>query len=150
MVDLKLILSGYDHAFARLQEGRNLAKKEDDSLRLFIPLVETLGWADVIEEWMQKNHGKDWVKKLPSPVSDLEKIILGFRYARNVVHHNWSIAVELDDQPGVFKDWRWKDHLLTAKSQPTNKAAYESSLAGRALRHTFKDLHKLYLAAERI
>ncbi|WGS85487.1 hypothetical protein [Methylomonas sp. UP202] len=148
MVDLKLIFMGYDAAYERLKAQRVQAKKEDDSRLLYVPLLETLGWADVIEERLEDGHGKDWIKKLPLS-QDLEGIVLGFRYARNVVHHRWHIAVELDDEPGILKDWRWKEYLpSTGKPQPTNKAAYENNLAGRALRHAFKDLHRIYGAAE--
>lgn len=148
MVDLKLILSGYDAAFNRLNTARAQAKESGNPYSLYIPLLETLGWADVIEEWLQEKHGKNWVTKLPPPAGELEEIVLGFRYARNVVHHRWAVAVELDDEPSILQDWRWKESLLSTWPQPTNEAAYKKRLANRALRHAFKDLHKLYGAAE--
>ena len=148
MIDLKLILSGYDAAFERLNVARTQAKESGNSYSLYIPLLETLGWADVIEEWLQEKHGNNWVKRLPPPAGELEEIVYGFRYARNVVHHQWSVAVELDDQPSIFQDWRWKESLPSTRRQPTNETAYKNRLAGRALRHAFKDLHKLYRARE--
>ncbi|OQX06182.1 MAG: hypothetical protein BWK73_31490 [Thiothrix lacustris] len=147
-VNLQLILLGYNEAFERLQTGRSTARMAADSCRLYIPLLETLGWADVIEEWINEKYGKKWVKQLPASVHHLEEVIIGFRYARNVVHHRWSTAVELDEQPFLLQDWIWKNNLPSTKPQPTNEAAYKSRLAGRALRHTFKDLHTLYREVE--
>ncbi|EOE6244919.1 hypothetical protein ACKOZO_004115 [Vibrio vulnificus] len=144
MVNIDLILKGYDEAFLRLRTQRNDAKISGDSESLYIPLVETLGWADVIEEYFDERFGKDWMLKLPNSKSDYEQVILGFRYARNVVHHRWAVAVELDTQIPLLQDWRWKLTLESTRPQPKNRVAYESKLAGRALRHTFKDLHKIY------
>ena len=148
MVDFKLILSGYYAAFDRLNVARGQAKESGSSYGLYIPLLETLGWADVIEEWLQEKHGENWVKKLPPAVCELEEIVYGFRYARNVVHHRWDVAIELDDEPSILQDWRWKKNLPSTWPQPTNEAAYKKRLAGRALRFAFKDLHKLYGSAE--
>lgn len=146
-VGLDLILTGYDSAYKRLSEGRTKAIESGDSRQLYVPLLETLGWADVIEEWMTKNYGQDWVKELPGCAEDLEQVIIGFRFARNVVHHRWALAVELDDLPENIKDWRWKKELKSERPQPRNELAYTQALAGRALRHTFKELHRLYNAA---
>ncbi|MCG9734763.1 hypothetical protein L1D51_12240 [Pseudoalteromonas shioyasakiensis] len=149
MVNIDLILKGYDEAFLRLRTQRDDAKISGDSKSLYIPLVETLGWADVIEEFFDERFGKDWMLKLPNSKSDYEQVILGFRYARNVVHHRWAVAVELDSKIPLFQDWCWKLTLESTRPQPKNRAAYESKLAGRALRHTFKDLHKIYGSARK-
>lgn len=147
-VNFSLLLEGYDQAFQRLKVAREASRTPQDAARIYIPLLETLGWADVIEEWLSKKHGEDWVQKLPSDVHKLDEVVVGFRYARNVVHHNWQTAIELDDLPELLRDWRWKETLFSERSQPTNKAAYKKRMSKRALRHTFKDLHKLYRHAE--
>ncbi|QCG48943.1 hypothetical protein [Aeromonas schubertii] len=66
MVNIDLILKGYDEAFLRLRTQRNDAKISGNSESLYIPLVETLGWADVIEEYFDERFGKDWMLKLPN------------------------------------------------------------------------------------
>jgi hypothetical protein len=149
-IDFKLLLIGYDRAFQRLREARDSVRPSGDAHLLYIPLLETLTWADVIEERLQRLLGKKWVDKLPTSVHGLREVIDGFRYARNSVHHEWDIAVCLTDEPEFLRDWCWKETLPVGKPQPTNFAAYEHHLAGRALRHTFRDLHKLYNAASAI
>lgn len=149
-IDFKTILTGYDRAFQRLSEARESAIPTSDARLLYIPLLETLTWADVIEEWLTDLFGEDWIDRLPARLHALRDVVAGFRYARNSVHHKWSLAVCLDDEPKVLRDWRWRPTLLVGKKQPKNCAAYKRKIAGRALRHTFRDLHKLYGAASRM
>ena len=149
-IDFKVLLIGYDTAFQRLTEARASARPSGDASLLYIPLLETLTWADVIEERLEELLGKKWVDKLPARVHALRDVVAGFRYARNSVHHKWAIAVCLDDEPEFMRDWCRKKTLPFGRPQPANRASYEKKLAGRALRHTFRDLHKLYRAASTI
>jgi hypothetical protein len=149
-IDFNVLLTGYDSAFKRLSEARDSARSSGDASLLYIPLLETLTWADVIEERLKELLGEEWVDQLPASVHALRDIVAGFRDARNSVHHNWAIAVCLDDEPEFLRDWCWRETLPIGKPQSTNRTAYENKLAGRALRHTFRDLHKLYNAASTI
>ena len=144
MITIDLLLTGYDQAFSRLTSARDEALQSGDAATVYIPLLETLGWADVIEEWLQKKSGEEWMRRLGSDTEKSQGIILGFRYARNVVHHDWALAVELNNEPPLLQDWRWKNNLQSLKPQPKNEAGYKRYLAGRALRHTFRDLHVVY------
>jgi hypothetical protein len=150
LIDFKLLLTGYDRAFQRLRKARDSVRPSGDAVLLYIPLLETLTWADVIEERLERLLGKEWVNQLPDSVQAVGDVIAGFRYARNSVHHEWTLAVCLTDEPELLRDWFWRKTLPVGKPQKKNLAAYENHLAGRALRHTFRDLHKLYNAASAI
>ena len=145
-IEFHIILDGYNQAYERFLEAYSAARTIGDQNRLYIPLLETLGWADVIEERVTNVKGPSWVKDLPVRFHNSEGIILGYRYVRNIVHHDWVLAIELDDEPGMLRDWRWRRGLVAPKKQTRNQFAYSKKIAGRALRHTFKDLHSLYKA----
>ena len=103
-IEFHIILDGYNQAYGRFLEAYSAARTIGDQNRLYIPLLETLGWADVIEERVTNVKGPSWVQDLPVRFHNSEGIILGYRYVRNIVHHDWVLAIELDDEPGMLRD----------------------------------------------
>lgn len=116
-------------AFQRLLEARDSVRPSGDASLLYIPLLETLTRADVIEERLDRSLGKKWVDKLPASIHPLRSVIDGFRYARNSAHDEWAIAVCLTDESEFLRDWCWRETLLVGRPQKKNLAAYENHLA---------------------
>jgi hypothetical protein len=118
-----------DPAFFALFECLNWAVAVDDLIReVWSPDGEALGW-----EWREFQGGEA-----------LADLLNGVRYARNLVHHHWADALELDDGfrfpvrfPMVFFSWVWRaveqlpEHPGAENQHVTrNRDAYSRRLAG--------------------
>jgi hypothetical protein len=152
-VDLATLLRGYDEAFDRFKTAREAARQDGDPTKMYIALFEVLNWAVVIDDLLRKKKlGDRWYTQVEKR-KDQGLVVLGFRCARNRVHHQWANAVRLDNQPKLFRDWCWcpLDELPPAEeARPAQERAYTQKLASRALRFTFRDLHSLFNAAEKM
>lgn len=113
---------------------------------MYIPLFEVLNWTVVIDDRLKKELGDKWYTGIAKNQRE-GLIIPGFRFARNCVHHEWASAVRLDNLPELLRDWCWRtsDELTQKPEEYKNqRKAYEEALSSRALRHTFRDLHRLF------
>jgi hypothetical protein len=139
------LLRGYNAAYERFEA----ASREEGQDPTFLALFEALNWAvaldDFIREaWRPQGKKLDWAWRELAGGDEMDELMNGVRYARNLVHHHWADALQRDQGfrfpvrfPMVFFTWAWrhadelpphpggaKDHVVR------NRAAYERRLAG--------------------
>jgi hypothetical protein len=136
--DLSTLIGGFEQAYDRWSEARI----RTDPTTAFYALFEALAWTYAIDELL-RNTG--W----PRP-PDLR----GLRFARNRVHHQFSLALRLDASGGQFPlqfpitffEWRWRDtsDLPAGRRDREGEAMYEQHLAGQPARLTLSAIHRYF------
>lgn len=143
---LETMLAGYDGALARYTVAREAARAGGETRDLDIALFETLNWVVSIDDLLRERLGERWYEQVAQQ-PEQGRVMPGYRFIRNQVHHQWAQAICLDDQPTLLQDWRWRalaDLPLVGHRQQYLQDAFEQRLAGRALRHTFRELRVLF------
>jgi hypothetical protein len=86
-VGLGTLLAGYRQAYQRWMSGPRI---DPDPEQAFFAIFAALNWAVSIDDRL-----KDTLLGWPSAY-DERGYVVGFRYARNAVHHHWAEALWLD------------------------------------------------------
>jgi hypothetical protein len=123
---------GFRQAYARFQQT-----KPTSTVEFFYTLFECLAWAVAAGEDIP-NLGR----------GTADQTILGLRYARNQVHHQWADAVRLDEPSG---EMRWKSLSSLPDppprhGDPDGKTAYETHVASRPVTETLENVDRLLQA----
>lgn len=147
---------------ARAIERFDVAVKDRDPAKTFIPLFEMLNWAVALDDrarkrWCPEGEPLDWGWR--------EKVIgahimSGVRFVRNSVHHQWSDALELDEGgfgfpltfPMVFFEWRWRPASDLPEPEKRHqdkwwregKEVYEANVQGEMARLTIHQLANVF------
>lgn len=138
------LLAGFDAACDRF----HAVIHSQDSKVMYQPLFEALNWIVALDDRLQV----EWTKAgepLPEPWSQWfhrGENILGIRFARNRIHHQWANAIGAVSSgrdllpPGEF-EWRWfPSNLLPTGRSDTYKEEYDGYLAGERVRFTLRDV----------
>ena len=144
-VDLRTLLAGYEQAYQRWMAGPRV---EMDKEQAFFTIFEALNWAAAIDHRLGTTlgTGEQWASSYAEGA-----YVLGFRYARNVVHHEWADALHADlggglvllsPLPARFFEWRWRGELQSTKQR--GRAEYEAHRADQPVRFTLEALESLY------
>jgi hypothetical protein len=142
-VGLATLLRGYREAYVRWMAGPRISADPDEA---FLTIFEALNWAVVVDDHLRRAlpAGKAWSSGYPHG-----DVVPGFRYARNAVHHDWSLALHVTD--GVFLptplptglfDWCWQPRLPATK--PRGETQYRKHLAEKPVRFTLEVLDTIY------
>jgi len=148
------MFEGYAHAVGRFHE----AAKTRDPTAAFIPLFEALDWAVSLDEraakhWTPAGESLGWAWR--DKVRGAE-VMRGVRFVRNSVHHDWTDALELDEEHGrtfpmtfpvVFFEWRWRpaSELPEADRKDANgEEVYRESLEGQPARLTLEAIGQVF------
>jgi hypothetical protein len=113
-------------------------------------IFETLNWAVAIDFRLGKTLGTR--ERWPASYA-AAGFVLGFRYARNTVHHDWADALYVDytglivpsPLPAPLFEWRWLRELPATRDK--GQAEYARHLAGEPVRFTLEALESLFLTA---
>jgi hypothetical protein len=129
---------------SRLRAGPRV---ETDKEQAFFAIFEALNWAAAIDHRVGTTlgTGERWASSYAEG-----SYALGFRYARNVVHHEWADALFADlsgfvipsPLPARLFEWRWRIALPSTRER--GRAEYEAHLAGQPVRFTLEALESLY------
>jgi hypothetical protein len=150
-VSAKTLLAGFNAAYARFMESGRMSTEPADA---FLPIFEALSWAASLDHRLgvdlSATRRRDWNWHAKFPQSD---VLLGVRYARNAVHHQWSDALYLTPGaqlpallPAPLFEWRWQQQLPTARDR-RGRQEYEALLAGAPARMTLETLQTLFTGA---
>jgi hypothetical protein len=135
---------GYRQALRRFRETWS---EEEAPREWFFPLFEALNWSVALT---------DILKSVGKPLDD--PVILGLRFVRNRVHHQWAQALEArqvsgtqvpfpsgEVWPPVGWDWYWKpvSRLATDEKHRHGEAEYTAHLADRPARLALDHLEDL-------
>jgi hypothetical protein len=111
-----------------------------DPADAFIAIFDALNWAVAIHDRLDHELGDDW--DVNDPDGD---VVEGFRYARNIVHHEWLDALYMTDGfvlpsplPVGFFEWRWIPTLEGSKHR--GRQEYHDRLADQPVRFTLATL----------
>jgi hypothetical protein len=168
MVDaFRVGLANPDHAdlpallretFGTSPMGRPDLDEEFATAEWYIALFEALNWAVSLDDRLTKDwpfeefaFGDYWCDDFVG--GDL---VRGFRYARNAVHHDWSLALDLDPEQIPIQtrldllSLGWTSNLETTRSSADGKRAYDEYLAERPVGDTLLEISDLFDAGVRI
>lgn len=146
-VDAETLGFGLNRAIERFEQARFSESHQP----IFASLFEFLNWTASIDEWLGE-HRTDW-----AAARSRSDTLLGVRYARNRVQHQWADAMKLDGSGGqfpltfpiTFYEWRWREESELPPpprehENPKGEAAYEATLAGEPIRLTIQPLIGLF------
>jgi hypothetical protein len=138
---------GFDRACKRFYRGMPSHERGAAS----IPLYEALNWAVAIDDQLQERWLATPTTADPHWADGFihGDTVKGVRWARNVVHHQWTAAMYMtrsglpaDARPDEF-EWRWMWKLADdpKKARPQELAnAYYWKVGGRPVRKTLGEL----------
>ena len=145
LIGMKALTEGFMGAYDRLHAA---LRDYRDPEAVFRPLFEALNWWVAIADRVERD-GREWDPRAAGP-------LVGIRYVRGRVHHQWSEAFELRDDfcyepiclgldmtvgklvyfdpiPNPVTEWRWRDSSeLPSADHPRfeqGKPEYEQHLA---------------------
>lgn len=138
-------MNGYRAAVERLLELiRDGSAKAEDT---FLPLFEALNWAASVDVYFIEAQ---------APIQD--SLLIGVRFARNRVHHQWADALVRVESPGMAgvlratsssraimpppgHQWNWRDvDQLPQGTNNSGKPEYKKHLEGRSAEDTLRAL----------
>jgi len=169
-VDPWLLVVGYQRAAGRVLTGgepirevnrRFLLHLDDSSAPnpfadevptsgALVALFEALNWAVTLDDRFREDWpgSGEWFRDLHGG-----ELVGGLRYARNSVHHDWALAVELDSEGGISRSrhaplfWVWCPDLPSGRPNPAGARRYRERLAGRPVIETLMTLTATFAAA---
>lgn len=131
--------------------------EELTSIERYFSLFEALNWAVSLDDRLTRDwpleeitHGKYWCDEFCGG-----GLIRGLRFARNSVHHDWSLGLNLDPVENPFQQriellWLcWEESLAEGKRND-GATAYRNYLAGRAVGDTLFEINDILTAAVNI
>lgn len=133
---LDIPLMGFQQACERFHANRQCTERGACS----VPLAEALNWIVTIEDHLAREDllGREWWRTITGGDT-----VAGLRFARNTVHHDWSLIMVLTHYlpHGGFdwrsQDWRWlPPHLLPEKRMSRGEDEYFDALAGALVADT--------------
>jgi hypothetical protein len=131
--------------------------EELTSIERYFALFEALNWADCLDDrltidWPFEEiaHGRYWCDEFRGG-----GLIRGLRFARNSVHHDWSLALDLDPLENPFHQriellWLCWAEGLAGEERSDGATAYMNYLAGRAAGETLFEIGDILTAAVNI
>jgi hypothetical protein len=146
-VDVAVMVGGFLAARARLDEAIRQSQPSDE---VFWPLFEALNWIVSLDEASD-------LSTMPDLTREATGVLVGLRWARNLTHHQWGMALVLKDvlmqltviQPGrpgirgpsLVKQWHW----CPARSlpRPTARLRQRKDEAKRYRRGSWHYTHRL-------
>lgn len=97
--------------FLQARDRVSMAVVAEDPIRLFFGLFETLNWTVALADAIAfvSPSGEKWWRD-----SDNGFLIMGVRYARNRVHHQWANALQSEIEsssvlPFKGRTWVWRE-----------------------------------------
>jgi hypothetical protein len=140
-VGLGTLLAGYRQAYQRWMNGPRI---DPDPEQAFFAIFEALNWAVSIDDRL-KDTLLGWLS-----ACDERGYVVGFRYARNAVHHHWAEALWLDRRgatlptplPHAFFEWCWQPQLRATNER--GLAKYRTHLSGQPVRFTLEALESVF------
>ncbi len=131
--------------------------EELTSIERYFALFEALNWAVSLDDRLSLDwpfdeiaHGKYWCDEFCGG-----GLIRGLRFARNAVHHDWSLGLDLDPLKNPFQQriellWLCWAEGLAGEKQGDGATAYRDYLAGRAVGDTLFEINDMLTAAVNI
>lgn len=131
--------------------------EELTSIERYFALFEALNWAVSLDDRLTRDwpfdeiaYGTYWCDEFSGG-----SLIRGLRFARNSVHHDWSLALDLDPLANPFQQriemlWLcWAEELVEDKRND-GATAYRDYLAGRVVGDTLFEINNILTAAVNI
>lgn len=131
--------------------------EELTSIERYFALFEALNWAVSLDDRLNRDwpfaeivHGKYWCDEFAGGA-----LIRGLRFARNSVHHDWSLGLDLDPLKNPFQQriellWLSWSEELAGRKKGDGATAYRAYLAGRAVGDTLFEIGDILTAATNI
>ena len=136
-VDVGVLVLGYHRALARLD-----AVGASDADEAFIPLFEALNWVAAIDWRISRDFAPDGLDLMPRKEWErrvsTDSTIFGLRFARNVVHHDWTHAIEW-----TVDGWRWRPGA-DLPSERKGHDDYKRELAAKLVIPTLHSLDRAF------
>ena len=146
VVTAGVLYDGFSHARERFEAK---VASQAGTAEIYVPLFETLNWASALDDRLREDQTKDWHAAVEGG-----SVVLGVRFARNRVHHQWAAALELTEGfsfpvtfPKAFHEWRWRGDLPAGHPFEAGEKIYKRELVGKPARLALRDLSKVFAEA---
>jgi hypothetical protein len=149
-----------DHRDLLRSEFQSQKTDEDDldekllTVERYLALFEALNWGVSLDDRLTRDwpfdeiqFGKYWCDDFAGA-----GLIRGLRHARNAVHHDWSLALDVNPFEVLFQQrmellWLcWSSDLDSKRPNPDGERAYRENLAGRVVGDTLLEIGALFEA----
>jgi hypothetical protein len=127
------------------------------TIERYFALFEALNWAVSLDDRLSRDwpfeeiaFGKYWCDDFAGG-----GLIRGLRHARNAVHHDWSLALDIDPIESPFHlrldllGLAWSSERLSDRDDDS-VAAYDANLGGRVVGDTLFEISELLAAGTKI
>ena len=127
------------------------------TIERYFALFEALNWAVSLDDRLSRDwpfeeiiYGKYWCDDFIGG-----GLIRGLRHARNAVHHDWSLAIDIDPIESPFHlrldllGLAWSPERLSDRDDGS-AAAYSANLADRVVGDTLFEISDLLVAGAKI
>jgi hypothetical protein len=117
----------------------------------YLALFEALNWGVSLDDRLSADwpyeeicFGRYWCDEFAGG-----GLIRGLRHARNAVHHDWSLALDVDPVQNLFQKriellWLcWNGELTADRADPDSQRAFQENLAERVVGNTLLEISKL-------
>ncbi len=120
----------------------------------YLALFEALNWGISLDDRLTKDWPFDEVEFGDYWCDDFAggDLIRGLRHARNAVHHDWSLALDVDPQNVILQQriellWLcWIPDLKSGRPSIEGERTYRENLAGRVVGDTLLEINELLAA----
>lgn len=145
---------------AKFGAGKDSPRDLDEgltSIERYFAFFEALNWAVSLDDRLARDwpfdeieYGTYWCDEFAGG-----GLIRGLRFARNAVHHDWSLALDLDPFDTPFQQriellWLTWAGNLSAADRSAGGMAHRDYLAGRVVGDTLFEINDILTAATNI
>lgn len=148
------LLGLFRESLQSADETKDDLDEELVTVERYLALFEALNWGVSLDDRLTRDwpfekikFGRYWCDEFAG--GDL---IRGFRCARNAVHHDWSLALDVDPAEVLFQQrvellWLcWAPELHPERPDTKGEAAYREYLAARVVGDTLIEIGELFEA----
>ena len=127
------------------------------TIERYFALFEALNWAVSLDDRLSRDwpfaeiiYGKYWCDDFAGG-----GLIRGLRHARNAVHHDWSLALDIDPMESPFHlrldllGLAWSAERLSDRDDDSAEA-YNANLADRVVADTLLEISELLVAGTKL
>jgi len=136
-------------AFIEAHDRFQAAHIQNDVGVWYASLSETLWWVFALDDYYRSHYSAKYMEFRDR--SAYGSVIAGLKHARNSVGHSLALLVDysyaIDKKPGTvsLKQLHWRTLNDTNPPYQGNKQAYQSQLAGKAVRYSLRRANQFFI-----
>lgn len=138
--------------------GENDLDRELATADRYLALFEALNWGISLDDRLADDWPFDEIEFGDYWCDDFAGggLIRGMRHARNAVHHDWSLALDVDPREVILQErvellWLcWISDFDSERASVNGDRAYRENLAGRVVGDTLLEINDVFVAGVKL